>query len=167
METWEDELVWPHFSEGCGFLGSNGRRERNTLISVSNVKIQMIESQGQSEMGVSVRVLQCVQTVSTCLCLWTYMHSHLYLYKHACRWDRPWGTCWCSILMSATSLWSSSCSLLSSSQACFTWLCSLTSWMLSCLTASSSSFSWACSLARRLCSVLRRYHSEYHQTVGV
>lgn len=74
-------------------------------------------------------------------------------------------TCWCSILMSATSLWSSSCSLLSSSQACFTWLCSLTNWMLSCRNASSFSFSWVCSLARWLWSVLRRYH-KYNETVG-
>lgn len=71
-------------------------------------------------------------------------------------------TCWCRILISATSRWSSSCSLLSSSQACFIWLCSLTNWMLSCLSASSSSFIWVCSLARRLCSVLMRQQHKFY-----
>ncbi len=116
----------------------------NTLISVSNVKIQLIESQGQTETGISAWLLQCVQTACSCIG------------KNVDGIASFIGTCWCSILMSVTSLWSSSCSLLSSSQACFTWLCSLTSWMLSCLNTSSSSFSCACSPARRLCSVLRR-----------
>lgn len=63
--------------------------------------------------------------------------------------------------MSANSLWSSSCSLLSSSQACLMWLFSLTSWMLSCLTTSSSSLNCACSPTRRLCSVLRKKYLDY------
>lgn len=72
-------------------------------------------------------------------------------------------TCCCSILISATSLWSSSCSLLSSSQACFTWFSSLTSWMLCCLTASSSSFSWVCSPATRLNTIICSYNKPYQR----
>lgn len=52
-------------------------------------------------------------------------------------------TCWWSSLMSPSSLWSSSCSLLISSQLCFTWLCSLTSWMLSCrIELNRFEFNW-------------------------
>lgn len=146
-------IVWPHFSEWCRPLGSNGQREGNKLIC--------LECQDPND-----RISRASPT------WWTRVSE---VYQGMWRWCDSMnidgtagctGTCWCSILMSATSLWSSSCSLLSSSQACLTWLCSLTSWMLSCLTASSSSFSWACSLARRLCSVLRRYHHKDCQTAG-
>ena len=138
-------------------LGSNGHRGRNKLISVSNVKIQMTAPSRAVDDGVC-RQYAPVVCICGLICRSISVDAEG---AASCT-----HTCWCSILISATSLWSSSCSLLSSSHACFTWLCSLTSWMLSCLTASSSSFSWACSPARRLCSVLRRYRHKYHQTVS-
>lgn len=65
-------------------------------------------------------------------------------------------TCCCCSRRSASSFWSWPCSRFSSSQFCFRWLCSRTSWALSLLSVSISSFSCVCSPKTRLCSMLVR-----------
>lgn len=161
METWGDRLSDPiSLNDAILLEVMITEREINWFLS------KISRSKWLHLKGSQKWTWMCKSYIVETICTWNCILIHRRISMNAEWISSCTGTCWCSILISATSLWSSSCSLLSSSQACFTWLCSLTSWMLSCLTASSSSFSWPCSLAIRLCSVLRRYQHKYHQTVA-
>lgn len=149
MEAESTELVWPHLSKHCCPLTSWSQRQEWI-----NFHLKCQDPTDFTPVAIQRWIWSFYERKDVIhlfiICVYTFISM-----------NGDWiascaGTCWCSIFISATSLWSSSCSLLSSSQACFTWLCSLTSWMLSCLSASSSSFSWVCSFTRRLCSVLWR-----------
>ncbi len=91
----------------------------------------------------AVTVKMAFHLHTACACM-----KHPWIMCKAC-------TCCCCSLMSATSLWSSEWSLLSSSQLCFRWLCSRTSLAFSRFKTSISSLNWDCSLRRRLCCMLK------------